>query len=67
LGLLKVDIHGAEADLLSGPTEWISLADALCIKRHAAFGDVEGRELASRLGFLPPRNRGAIWLLTRPT
>ena len=34
---------------------------------YAGFGDVEWRELASRLGFLPPRNRGAIWLLTRST
>jgi FkbM family methyltransferase len=54
VGLLKVDIHGAEPDLLSGPTEWISLVDTLCIKCHAGFGDVQLRELASGFGFLPP-------------
>jgi FkbM family methyltransferase len=66
IGLLKVDLPGAEADLLSDPGDWINLVDVLCIKSQSRFGDVEFRELASRFGFLPPRQRGAIWLLMRP-
>ena len=67
IGLLKVDIAGAEPDLFSQPADWISLVDILCIKCHSAPVDIQLRELASGSGFLPPRHRGAIWLLIRPT
>jgi FkbM family methyltransferase len=65
IGLLKVDIEGHEAALLSGRCDWLNSVDVLCIECHGEYGEPELEALASRFGFLAPRTADGIWLMTR--
>jgi FkbM family methyltransferase len=65
IGLLKIDIEGHEAALLSDRCDWLDCVDALCIECHGAYGEPELDRLAQRFGFGAPRTAGGIWLMTR--
>jgi FkbM family methyltransferase len=65
IGLLKIDIEGHEAALLSDGCDWLACVDALCIECHGEYGETDLDRLAHRFGFGPPRTAGGIWLMTR--
>ena len=66
IGLVKIDIEGHEAALLSERSDWLHRVDAICLEYHLDGGRSHLTEIADRFGFLPPRVLPTgLWFLTR--
>jgi FkbM family methyltransferase len=65
IGLLKVDIEGHEAVLLTGDCDWLDQVDSMCIECHDGFDEAALHRLAARYGFARPRRLPGIWFLSR--
>lgn len=65
VGLLKMDIEGHEAKLLTENNEWLHFVDAICVECHEEMSESVLFHVAKQFDFLPPRNLRGIWFLTR--
>lgn len=65
ISLLKIDIEGYEAVLLTHDADWLDVVDAITIECHDGFGERELADIATRYGFTGPKPYHGTWLLMR--
>jgi FkbM family methyltransferase len=64
--LLKVDVEGYEAILLTENADWLSRVDAMCIECHEGFELADLQAVADRWGLGRVRQERGTLLLVRP-
>lgn len=66
IGLLKVDIEGYEAILLTTDCDWLHLVDSILVECHEGFDEADLNRVALAHGFAVPRQlAGGVWLVQR--